>query len=248
VITTKDVKDSTVNNAGKKSEADSILMVKHTFENVLSQHIDFKTFSAKIKVDYEDSKGKKPDVNAYIKIFKDSLIWINIRSVFLDIEAFRILVTPDSVFVVNKLEKEAQLRSLDYLQDLTEIPFDFKTLQDLLVGNPVFLDTTIISFKKSEDHTLLATVGKYFKHLLTLSADKNVLLHSKLDDVDVNRNRTADITYGEFENKSGVNFSTYRQITMSEKVRLDVRLNYKQYDFNKELSVSFNIPRNYKIN
>lgn len=245
VITTKEVKDTTV-VVVNKSEADSILMVRNAYGNIMKQHIDFKTFSAKIKVDYEDSKGKKPDVNAYIKIYKDSLIWINIRSVFLDVEAFRILITPDSVLVVNKLEKEVQMRSMDYLQEITEIPFDFKTLQDLLVGNPVFLDSNIVSYRKTDDHILLATIGKYFKHLLTLTPDNFVLLHSKLDDVDLSRNRTADITYDAFENKNGVNFSTYRQITVSENIRLDIRLNYKQYDFNKELSISFNIPKNYK--
>jgi len=247
-ITTKDPKDSSLIVAKNQSEADSVLMVKHTMENLQKQHIDFKTFSAKIKVDWENSKGKQPDVNAYVRIFKDSLIWINIRSVFLDIEAFRVLITPDSVFVVNKLEKEVQLRSLDYLQELTDIPFDFKTLQDLFVGNPVFLDSNIISYRKVDDQVLVSSLGKYFKNLLTLTSDKNVLLHSKLDDVDVNHNRTADITYDEFDTKSGLNFSTYRQITVSEKTRLDIRMNFKQFDFNKELSVSFNIPKNYKQN
>ena len=72
-------------------------------------------------------------------------------------------------------------------------------------------------------------------------------MHSKLDDLDVARNRTADITYGDYENKSGFDFSTYREITVSEKNKLDIRLNYKQYEFNKDLSVSFRVPKNYKI-
>lgn len=244
VITTKD--SVTVAPTINQSAADSALAVHKVLENIRKQHIDFKTFSAKIKVDYEDSKGKQPDVNAYVRIFKDSIIWIDIRSVFLDIEAFKVLIRKDSVFVINKLEKEVQYRSLDYLQDVTGIPFDFKTLQDLLIGNPVFLDSNIVSYRKSGDHILLSTVGSFFKNLLTLSADNNVLLHSKLDDVDVTRNRTADITYDEFDNKQGFNFSTYRQITVSEKTKLDIRLNYKQYDFNKELTISFSIPKNYK--
>ncbi|MEP6676123.1 MAG: DUF4292 domain-containing protein [Ferruginibacter sp.] len=242
-------KDSTVNIAivTNRNAADSILGIKKTMDDIRKHHIDFQTFSAKIKVDYEDSKGKQPDVNAYVRIFKDSLIWIDIRSVFLDVEALKIMITKDSVIVVNKLQKEVQLRSIDYLQDLTDIPFDLKTLQDLFVGNPVFMDGTVISYRKTDNNqVLLSTVGKYFKNLLTLSADNNVLLHSKLDDVDVAHNRTADITYDEFDNKKGFSFSTYREITVSEKNRLDIRLNYKQYDFNKELTVSFVIPKNYK--
>ena len=165
-----------------------------------------------------------------------------------NIEAFRVLITKDSVFLLDKINKEIQLRSMDYLQDVTGIPFDFKTLQDLLVGNPVFLDSNnIVYYKQTDNKILLATVGKYFKDLLTISNDSSaVLLHSKLDDVDINRNRTADLTYDDYDNSTGINFSTYREITVSEKNKLDIRLNYKQYDFNKELSVSFSIPKNYE--
>jgi Domain of unknown function (DUF4292) len=231
----------------KESSADSLLMIQKTLANLGKSRINYTTFTAKIKVDYEDSKGKQPDVNAYVRIIKDSLIWINIRSAFLDIDAFRILITKDSVFVVNKLNKEVQFRSIDYLQEVTEIPFDYKTVQDMIVGNPIFADTAhVVSYKKNENNILIALAGDVFKHLLTLDTAGTTLIHSKLDDLDVSRNRTADITYGDFETKSGQVFSTKRQITVAEKNKLDIRMNYKQYEFNKELSISFSIPKNYK--
>jgi hypothetical protein len=60
------------------------------------------------------------------------------------------------------------------------------------------------------------------------------------------RTRTADITYDEYEIKNGIYFSTNRRISASEKNKIDISLNFKQYEFNKELSVSFSIPKNYK--
>lgn len=245
IMTTKDTTAVVITN---RSATDSIVMVRNTMDELLKKKIDFKTFSAKIKVDYEDSKGKQPDVNAYVRILKDSLIWVNIRLAFLDVDLLRVLVRTDSVFVVNKHEKMIQLRSMDYLQEITQIPFDFKTLQDLLVGNPVFLDSNIVSYKKNDNQVLMAVVGQYFKHLLTIDATSNLLLHSKLDDVDVGRNRTAYITYEEFENKTGRPFSTKREITVSEKTKLDIKLNYKQYEFNKDLTISFSLPKNYTYN
>lgn len=242
-MTTKDTTAVVITN---RSNADSLLMLRKTYDDLLNSRIDFKTFSAKIKVDYEDSKGKQPDVNAYVRIFKDSLIWVNIRLGFLDVDLLRVLIKPDSVYVVNKREKLIQLRSMDYLQEITQIPFDFKTLQDLLVGNPVFLDSNIVSYKKNESSVLMAVVGQYFKHLLTISLNNKLLVHSKLDDVDVNRSRTADITYGDFDYRTGTAFSTQREITVSEKTKLDIKLNYKQYDFNKDLTIPFSLPKNYK--
>ena len=238
-------KDTTTVVIIDQSKVDSILMIKQTIDNLNKNYIDYKTFNAKIKVEYQDSKGKQPDVTAIVRIIKDSAIWISLTASFLNIEIYRVLITKDSVILLNKQDKEVQYRSLDYLQEVTEIPFDYKTLQDLLIGNPVFVDSNIVYYKKTDEQILFSMVGKYFKHLLTLSSDNYYLTHSKLDDVDINRSRTADLTYADYENKSGFNFSTYREITVSEKNKLDIRLNYKQYEFNKELSVSFNIPKNY---
>jgi hypothetical protein len=238
-------KDSTSVTISDQSKADSVLMIKRTIENLNRNYIDFKTFSAKIKVEYQDSKGKQPDVTAIVRIMKDSAIWISLTASFLNIEIYRVLISRDSVILLNKQDKEVQYRSLDYLQEVTEIPFDYKTLQDLLVGNPVFVDSNIVYYKKTENQILFSMVGNYFKHLLTLTSDNFYLKHSKLDDIDIARSRTADLTYADYENKTGFNFSTYREITVSEKNKLDIRLNFKQYEFNKDLSVSFYIPKNY---
>ena len=93
---------------------------------------------------------------------------------------------------------------------------------------------------------MLGTLGKFFKNLLTVSADNNLIERSKLDDINVSDNRTADLTYGSYDKSSGVYFATYREITVAEKTKVDISLSYKQYDFNKELSFPFSVPRNYK--
>ena len=231
-----------------KTTVDSSILINATKELLQKNYIDFKTFSAKIKLDIEDSKGKKPDLLANIRMIKDSAIWISISASILNIEVFRVLVTKDSVILLNKQEKEVQYRSINYLQEITEIPFDFKTLQNLLVGNPIFYNDKNISIKKFEDFLLVSSKTDEFKNLLTISTLDNTLSHSKLDDVNVARNRTADFTYENYETGNGIKFSTNRQIIASEKNKLDVRMNFKQFEFNKELSVNFSVPKNYKKN
>lgn len=116
----------------------------------------------------------------------------------------------------------------------------------MLIGNPVFFNDSNVIFKKREELVLASSIGDQFKNLLTLGAGSNLLIHSKLDDVDVYRNRTASVSYDDYENIDDKNFSTRRQIIISEKNRLDIRLNFKQVEFNKELSVAFSVPKNYK--
>lgn len=238
-------KKDTVQAVIVDSKADSTRFIKEVYSRIIHNNIDYKTFSAKIKVTFEGSDGKKPDFNAFVRLQKDSVMWISINAV-LGIEAFRVLITPDSVKVLNKLDKEIQFRSVEYLREVARIPLTFHDLQDLLIGNPVYLDSNIVSYKQEDRAISLISVGQLFKHLLTVGNSEYELQHSKLDDLDAVRSRTADITYGDYENKDGFRFSTYRKITVSEKSKLEIEMQFKQFNFNEELSFPFNIPRNYK--
>jgi hypothetical protein len=244
VITKKDtVQVITIPDGGR---IDSLKFIHEVYDHIIQNKIDFNTFSAKVKVDFEGRDGKKSDFNAFIRLQKDSVMWVSIIAA-LGIEGFRIMITPDSVKVINKLDKVVQLRSVEYLREVARIPLTFSELQDLIVGNPIYLDSNIVSYKKDEKSVSLISVGELFKHLITVaSGDNYSLQHSKLDDVDPIRARTADITYGGFETKGGIKFSTVRRITVSEKTKLEIKLEFKQWQFNEVLSFPFNIPKNYQ--
>lgn len=229
----------------QKPSPDSLDFIAKTLQKLDSNYIDFRTFSAKIKVDVQ-AKDNIPELTANLRMIKDNVIWISIQATFLGIEVYRIRITPDSVILINKQDKEIQYRSLDYLQEVTQIPFDFKSLQDLLVGNPVFFSKQNVSVRKRDNQLLLFSAGDLFKNLLTVDADNGRLIYSKLDDTDANRNRTASIAYGDYENINGLWFPDRRQITITEKNKIDIKMNYKQVEFNKELSVAFPIPKNYQ--
>jgi len=245
-IQTAIAKKDTVAVAATNSHDDSVAFMRDVYGKIRGTHIQFNTFSAKVKVDFEGSDGKKSDFNAFIRLHKDSLLWVSINAA-LGIEAFRVLITPDSVKVLNKLDKIAQLRSVSYLQEVTKIPLSFNDLQKLIIGNPLYLDSNIVSYKLDGETVSLISVGEFFKHLLTVKTTDYKPDHSKLDDVDNIRARTADISYDKYENKNGIRFSTLRKITVSEKSKLDLQLDFKQYEFNEVLNFPFNVPRNYKL-
>ena len=241
-----DKKDSTSVHITNPYRDDSLLVIRNAMSDVHKKFINYKTFSAKIKVEYEDSKGKQPDVIAFVRMKKDSIIWVSINATFLSIEAFRLRITKDHVTILNKLQKQVEEHPFSFIEEIAKIPLDFRTLQDLIIGNPVYLGDKVVAYKLTENHILLSTVGKYFKNLLTLSAGDKLIERSKLDDIDVTLNRTGDLTYGDYENKPGFYFSTTREISVAEKTKVDINLNFKQYDFNTDLTYPFSIPKNYK--
>lgn len=243
IITSK--KDTAQIMPVEDPRADSVRFIRVLFDSIERNRINFRTFSAKIKIDFEDKDGKKNDVTAFVRLKRDSILWISVNAVF-GIEAFRMLITPDSVKVLNKLDKIIQLRSLEYLQEVSHVPFTFAELQNIIIGNPVYLDSNIVAYKKEEKQISLISIGQVFKHLLTISKDDFTLQNSKLDDLDINRARTCLVIYGDYERKNNIRFSTFRKITVSERERLDLEMRYKQYDFNEELNFPFSIPKNYK--
>ncbi len=239
-------KDTVVTMLINPTESDSARVVHETFDRINSNYIDFHTFSSKIKVQYKDSRQRNYDFNAFVRIQKDSVIWISINASF-GIEAFRVLITPDSVTILDKLDKNVQYRSVKYIRNIIQLPLDFLTLQDLIVGNPVYLDSTrVLLYKEKEQTISLSTMGDFFKQLLALRKEDYAVLHSKLDDVDISRNRTADFTFNDYMAINGRLFSTSRKITIAEKTSLNITLDYKQIDFDTPLSFPFNIPRNYQ--
>ncbi|MDP4148000.1 MAG: DUF4292 domain-containing protein [Bacteroidota bacterium] len=225
---------------------DSMRVMHTALEGLDSNRINFSTFSAKVRVNYEGGEGNGSDFTAYIHIKKDSLIWVSV-SALLGIEAFRMLITPDSVIILDKLKKIVRIRRVNYLQQEIHMPVDFKALQDLLIGNPMYLDTGNVLFYKREQAGLsIMTIDSLFKNYTTLNATDHTLRHSKLDDTDPMRARSCDLTYGDYDLRDGMRFSTYRKISVAEKSKLDIELSFKQYNFNTPLSFTFSIPKNYK--
>jgi Domain of unknown function (DUF4292) len=242
-IIRKDTASMAVTDHGRE---DSINFMRNTYNAIRAKQINYKTFSAKIDVDYIDADDKKYNVNVFLRMYKDSIIWIDIHA-FLGIEALKARITWDSVKILDKQNKLYTARSIEYLQEVSQLPVNLSTLQNLLIGNAVFLDSNVVSYSKFGNSVSLLSIGKTFKNLITLDPDK-LVQRIKLDDVDPLRNRTGDLTYDDYEDKLGVDFAKTRKISFAEKKKLDLRLNFKQYNFNEDLTFPFSIPKNYKRN
>jgi hypothetical protein len=228
------------------SREDSIAFIKQNYDLLRHNYIPFTTFSAKIDVDYEDGSDKKYNVTAHVRMYRDSVIWISITGI-LGIVGLRAYITNDSVKIIDKQNDIYTARSMAYLQEVSALPLDLSSLQDLLIGNPVFLDSNIESYSRSGNTISLLNNGEFFKNLITIGQD-GLIQSSKLDDIDIMRNRTCYLTYDDYEKKKDLNFSTRRSISVAEKKKLDIKLNFKQYDFNETLSFPFSVPKDYKQN
>src|SRR5438046_606601 len=82
----------------KDRSLDSAKQATLVYNKVLKNKIDFKTFNAKVRVQYDDNSGGD-EATAFLRLQKDSLMWLSLRGA-LGIEGFRVLISRDSVKVM----------------------------------------------------------------------------------------------------------------------------------------------------
>lgn len=249
-IATKDTtKPVVIKQAELPKKIDSSKIIREIFDRVANKKINFNTFNAKVKVEYI-GKDESQNVTAYISILKGKEIYIKLKASFLGVLVMEAKITRDSVYLINLFkENYMQKRTINYLNDITQIPFDYQTLEDLIVGNPVFVQNNeVVSYRFTNNNQLtILSLNKMFKHLLSLDKNDYTLTHSKLDDVDTHRNRTCDITYGGYQLINKFNFPLTRSISVAEKSKLDFNLEFKDVSFNEAMKYSFELPKKIKL-
>lgn len=226
----------------KVPEVDSLAIVKEIVDHFNTNKIVFNTMNAKIKLDYESDKNADTYV-ANMSIQKDSAIYITVRGA-MGVIGLKALIKKDSVTLFYPLTKKIDKRPLLSLVDIVKIPFSFATIQDLVVGNPIYMDNAkLISFKKTEDKLQASLLGALFKNLVVLDAEHTKILQLKLDDIDIAQHRTCNINYYNHVKVNNMTFPLSREIAIEGKSKLIIHMDIKEYGFNEPLKYTFAIPR-----
>ncbi len=106
---------------------------KKTVKKVEVEEVDFEYFETRTKIRYKEDR-QKINGNAQIRIKKDSLIWLSL-SPSLGIEVTRSIITPDTIIVINRMEKEYYTFNFKQLSDYFSFQIDFDLLQSMLLAN-----------------------------------------------------------------------------------------------------------------
>lgn len=108
---------------------------KVSLKVVKASQLDFVTFTTKAatQLDFND---KNFDVTLNIRIKKGKMIWISITAIA-GLEVSRILITPDSIQVMDRINDEYLKKPFHFVQGFTSKQVDYYTLEALLVGNSI---------------------------------------------------------------------------------------------------------------
>ena len=97
------------------------------------------TFYTKIKCNFSDT-NQNLNFKTSIRLIKDSVI--NPLITFASIPVVGALIRPDSIIVSNKKEKCFVRRDLGFIRESFGVDFDYKNIEEMLLGLPLGFDTT----------------------------------------------------------------------------------------------------------
>lgn len=215
------------------------------FSKVSRNLMGFSWFSAKMKIDIQNNQADHQELTAYVRIRKDSLIWINLTAT-LGLEVARILITPDSILVADRLDRTVYRRNLDYARDWLRITVNFRTLEDLLVGNPVYFNDSISQVVQTPSVVSFTCRSGNLVNRMDVFADDYLIQESHLSEEDSAEHRTCELTYGDFFNLENRNFPSRRRIFIENKTSTLISINVTKARFNIPESFPFFVPGSYE--
>ncbi len=234
-------------NSTKKAQG--IKLQEHSAEFLLEklngQYIDVDWLTAKAKISYKD-EAQSIKANAYIRMRKDSVIWMAVKK--LGVEAARILITTDSVYVLDRINKQYTTSDFSYIERQYHLPANFKVLQNLILGNPLFFSEVVLTAEVAKDRYHLASsnderiTSDYWMNGLDFSLAKMLFL-------DLRNNRKVEVTQRDQNSLDTTyqKFSYLRSIDLSSPETGDVSIDLKLSDvsINTPKSIKFKIPEHY---
>lgn len=194
-----------------------------------------------------------------LRIHKDSIIWMSISK--LGIEGARTLITGDSVYFVNRLDKTYFKGDFTYLSNLLNTQLDFELLQSLLIGNSVeyYDEEEKIKSGVSQCQYLLGTIRKNkLKKVITKGKDlkepaqsiyidpqtfkiTKILLH------EFNPDRNFGASFSKFENADSTqSFPYHIDYQIRAQKEIDIAVDYVKVTLNEPLTFPFKIAENYQ--
>lgn len=246
----------------------------YIFNKMKENELRFETISMKAEINAKINR-KKSKLSATLRIQRDSMIWVSI-SPGLGLEAARILITQDSLFFMNRINKEYFSSDFSYIASRFKVDVDFNMLQSLLLGcdfSNYENDKFRAAYDANDYRLIAAERSKQKKYIRNNNDAQRVLVQSvwldsdnfKINQIRIrslfDETRKLEVFYGDFENTNNQLFPTNvifeivargnaaskkGNETKTENQKIQIKLDFSKIAVNESVAMPFNIPAKYQ--
>jgi hypothetical protein len=204
-------------------------------------------------------EGEDKSFDAKVRLRKDSLMLITIE--LLSIDFAKVLISKDSIKMVDYHHKKYFKGDFNYINDLLNADLDFNVIQSVIIGNSAEFTEDDEKLKPVTDREnccyMLSTERK--KHLrriekgqedvkkalqiITMNPDNFKI--TKNEFIDPQSNRSFIANYSNFKNVDSV-FAPYNvNIDIKAEKNMNIKIEYVRIEKDKPQKFNFNIPVKY---
>ena len=114
---------------------------------VPTQPVPFEWMTAKVAIDVEGNGKAFENLSGQVRMRRDSLTWLSVTAT-MGVEALRVKISTDSVWMVNRMDKTYLAEPIDTLATQLGLPLSLPWIQTLLLDNSE-------GFPPAENQTIL---------------------------------------------------------------------------------------------
>lgn len=231
---------------------------EYLFQNLKSNELKYDFLSARFSASFIQNK-KSTTLSGQIRIHRDTAIWISISPI-MGIEMVRVLITPDSIKYMNRIDKSFFADNFDYINTLINSTLDYDMLQSFLTGNDFsfYENSSFRAGIENHEYKLITTnrkkLKKYVRHNEEISIPlQNIWLNAET--FKISKVLIRELTPNGRKLEGVYEYSMNQGQLMPAKVRFDletmdnkntIEMDYSKISLSNDLSFPFTIPDKYR--
>lgn len=205
-----------------------------------SNYFDYQWFSAKAKISVINNDGKT-EFGANIRGKQDSAIWVSITPA-LGIEVARVLMTVDSVRVIDRINKKYYAYGYNVFSQYTSLPIDLNALENIMAGIPLYFDSKKVKANRQDTLLVLTSGERKIGNTLYLNPDYTLW---RMDLIDSAMGKSLKLRYRNYNREHKQPFAEDRELELDDEKKTNVLINFSRVKVNEPQKMPFNVKEKY---
>ncbi len=217
--------------------------VSKMLAHIKNNELPFSELAAKLK-----TKVSSPSLNqsftTNIRWKKNEKIWMSMS--IIGIEGARVLITKDSIKIMDKINSKYILKPLSYIKQKTYVDLSFNDIENLLLGQLLFTDSTKTKYANNATNYALSSDGIRF--LTSILLDKKSQLPTNILITDKKYSQTVESTYSNYQLQMGKMFAMDRDLKIKSGLEtFQMTVKFQSIEARQNLEYPFTINSGYTI-
>lgn len=212
---------------------------------LLEKELPYNTLSLRGKAQL-NIDGDENSVTLNFRIKKDEKIWFSVTALGGALEAARGVITPDSLLLMNRLQKTILRKPLSYIHDYTNRQVNFGWLQSILTGNTIKEFMVEKSDLKQENGVWVLSGTE--QNLVYRTLFNTLLKSTELNLNDPRAAQALKVLYDKYTPVNNGLFPSVMKITSAVgNKKISVAVEFVKIDANVAVEFPFSVPKTYQV-